>query len=213
MEAALELLLSLPSWLVYSGIGLGTALENVFPPVPSDTFVLVGAVLADRGSTLNAVVIVLSAWLCNVAGAMWVFSAARRKGPAAFRGRFGRRLLRRHQFAQVQKFYDKYGMAAVFVSRFLPVLRVIVPAFAGFTGISPVRTLVTVSVASLLWMTGMVIAGTLASQNVEPVVAALQRTNTSLLVVAGVLAAALAWWWFRTRRRSGGPRSGVRESS
>ena len=37
-----------PTETVYLLVGAGAAVENVFPPVPSDTFVVLGGVLASR---------------------------------------------------------------------------------------------------------------------------------------------------------------------
>jgi hypothetical protein len=49
IDAVLEWLADLPPVLIYLVIGIGAAVENVFPPVPADTFVLLGAFLAASG--------------------------------------------------------------------------------------------------------------------------------------------------------------------
>ena len=38
--------MNLPPALIYIAIGVGAAVENIVPPVPADTFVLLGAFLA-----------------------------------------------------------------------------------------------------------------------------------------------------------------------
>ena len=194
----IELLVEFPPVGAYAIIAVGSALENVFPPVPSDTFVVLGAVLADRGG-LTPVTVLLVAWIANVSGAMFVYGVARRHGPAFFTDGWGRRVLRPHQFDRVSRFYARYGLWAIFFSRFLPVLRVVIPTVAGFAHLGWVRTLIPVAVASLCWYAVVLYLGILASQNVGRVLELLGNTNTGLLLVAGVVVAVIAIWWWRTR--------------
>lgn len=199
VQPLLDLLLGIPELVAYGVIALGSALENIFPPVPSDTFVVLGAVLADRGS-LQPVGVLVSAWLANVAGAMWVFGLARRHGRAIFRTRWGRRLLRPHQLERMARFYERHGLWAIFLSRCLPVLRVIVPTFAGFTGLGTLRAFVPLVSASLLWNALMLWAGLLASRNLGALMDLLGRVNTWLLVVAAAVFGLVLGWWVRSRR-------------
>ncbi|MFV1985825.1 MAG: DedA family protein [Gemmatimonadota bacterium] len=194
----IELLAGFPPIAAYAIVAAGSALENVFPPVPSDTFVLLGAVLTDRGN-LAPVTVLLVAWLSNVAGAMFVYIAARRHGPAFFAEGWGRWILRPSQFNRVARFYARYGLLAVFLSRFLPVLRVVIPTFAGFAEFGWFKTLAPIAIASIIWYSIVLYLGILASQNVGVVVDVLGDTNTWLVAVAGLVSAAIAVWWYRTR--------------
>ena len=198
-QAILDFLLGIPEVIAYAIIAIGSALENIFPPVPSDTFVILGAVLADRGS-LAPVGVLVSAWAANSAGAMCVFGLARRHGPAIFRTRWGRRLLRPHQLDRMSRFYERHGLWAIFFSRCLPVLRVIVPTFAGFAGLGSVRALVPIVTASLFWNAVMVAGGILASRNVARLLELLGRVNAWLFVVAAAALGLALGWWIRSRR-------------
>ena len=73
-------------------IGVLAALENVFPVVPADSTVALGAFLAGRG-TLHAGVVFGLTWSANVAGGAAVYWLARRYGRDFFKRRAGRRLL------------------------------------------------------------------------------------------------------------------------
>ena len=183
----IDLLAAIPPVGAYALIAAGAALENLFPPVPSDTFVVLGAVLSDRGN-LVPLTVLLVAWISNVAGAMMVYVAARRYGPAFFTRRLGRWVLRPSQFNRVSKFYGRYGLPAIFFSRFLPVLRVVIPTFAGFAEFGWFRTLLPIAVASALWYALVLYLGIFASQNLEVV-----------LAVAGLVSVAIGLWWWRTR--------------
>jgi membrane protein DedA with SNARE-associated domain len=194
----IELLASLPPIGAYAIIAAGSALENLFPPIPSDTFVVLGAVLSDRGN-LVPLTVLLVAWVSNVAGAMFVYVAARRHGPAFFAEGWGRWVLRPSQLNRVSRFYARYGLLAVFFSRFLPVLRVVIPTFAGFAEFGWFRTLAPIAIASIIWYSIVLYLGILASRNVGVVVDVLGSTNTWLVAIAALVFAAIAVWWYRTR--------------
>ena len=196
---ALDFLLELPRVVVYARIAVGSALENVFPPVPSDTFVILGAVLTEYG-TLRPVPILASAWIANVIGAMCVYGVARQRGPELFEGGWGRRLLSPHQFNRISQFYDRYGLWAIFFSRFLPILRVVIPTFSGFTGLGIVRTMVPVAVASFLWNATLLVVGIAAARNVARVFDYFRTVNGWLVAVTVVIALAVAYWWMASRR-------------
>ncbi|MDH3733055.1 MAG: DedA family protein [Gemmatimonadota bacterium] len=195
----IDLLVAVPPVGAYAIIAAGAALENLFPPIPSDTFVVLGAVLSDRGNLVPLTVLIV-AWVANVAGAMFVYVSARRYGPAFFTRGWGRWVLRPSQFNRVSKFYRRYGLPAIFFSRFLPVLRVVIPTFAGFAEFGWFRTLLPIAVASALWYAVVLYFGILASQNVSVVLDLLGSTNGLLIAIAGVVSIVIGVWWFRTRR-------------
>lgn len=199
VQGLVDFFYGLPPIVVYGVIALGSAFENIFPPVPSDTFVILGAVLSDRG-TLQPAGVLLSAWIANVIGAMIVFRIAERRGPAFFQSGWGHRLLRPHQFERVAHFYDRHGLWAIFFSRFLPVLRVVIPTFAGFTHLGFVRTLIPVATASLLSNLAMLAAGIFASRNVGRLLDLLGQANAWLLAAAGLAFGGIIYWWVRSRR-------------
>lgn len=198
LERILSALASLPVASVYLLIGAGAALENIFPPVPSDTFVIVGGVLADRGLVEGDLVVGV-AWVANVVLAGLVYVAARRYGRAVFDTRWGHWLLRPHQLERLSGFYDRYGTTTIFVSRFVPVFRVLVPVFAGISGLGLWRTLLPLGIASGLWYGAMFELGVLASRNIPRLMGWVEGMNRSLLIAAIVAGALVVGWWWRTR--------------
>lgn len=201
LERVLSALASLPVATAYLVIAAGAAAENLFPPVPSDTFVIVGGVLADRG-VLDGTLVVVVAWGANVLMAGLVYLAAHRYGRAVFDTRWGRWLLRPHQLERLAGFYDRWGTPTIFVSRFVPVFRVLVPVFAGISGLGFWRTLLPLGAASAMWYAAMLWLGVFASRNVPRLVGWVEGLNRGLLAAAVVAMAAAAWWWWRTRHHA-----------
>lgn len=203
MQELLDWLVSalgvVPTETVYLLVAAGTAVENVFPPVPSDTFVVLGGVLADRG-ILDWRIVLAVAWVSNIAMGCFVYLMGRRYGRAIFDTGWGQWLLRPHQLERLSDFYDRYGGLTILVSRFFPVFRVLVPAFAGISRLSFWRTAIPLGAASALWYGVLVWAGIVASRNVPRLVRWFETANTGLLAGAAVLFLAVGAWWWNTRR-------------
>jgi membrane protein DedA with SNARE-associated domain len=149
MHSILDWLSSLPAPALYGVMCFAAAIENVFPPLPSDTVVAFGAFLAARGSgtVLGAFV---ATWTGNLAGASLMYGAGRRYGA----GKIEARILKGDAASaeeRVRRMYDHYGMPALFLSRFLPGIRAIVPPFAGALRLPFVTSMVTMGVASGIW--------------------------------------------------------------
>jgi membrane protein DedA with SNARE-associated domain/uncharacterized tellurite resistance protein B-like protein len=143
-------LAGLPPAAVYVVLALLAAVENVLPPVPSDAAVALGAFLTNRGLT-TPVGVFLVTWSANLAGAAGVYYASKRYGRRLFATRTGRRLLAPRSLAIIEREYLRFGVAGIFVSRFLPGLRAVVPPFAGLVGLSPARTFIPMALASAIW--------------------------------------------------------------
>lgn len=199
MGSLLNALAALPPLLMYVAIAAGAAVENVFPPVPADTFVLIGAFLGAAGRA-DLWIVFFATWLANVASAMGVYAVAWHFGESFFNTRVGHLLLNPRQLQQIGGFYRRFGLAAIFVSRFLPAFRAMVPVFAGVTRVPVQRVLPPLAIASGLWYGALIWLGGLAGHNWRAILAFFERASTLLLVVAAALLAAFLWWWLHSRR-------------
>ena len=165
------------------------ALENIFPPVPADTVVALGAFLAGRG-TLNAWAVFGLTWGSNVATAACVYGLARRHGRTFFQGPIGRKLLPEHVLAHLENAYRRHGTYGMFLSRLLPVWRAVVPPFAGIAGLSPARAIIPIALASGLWYGALTVLVVRLGTNFDIVLTQLGRVNRALGIAGLVLLAA-----------------------
>jgi len=199
LERLLDALASLPLVPTYLVLMALSALENVFPPVPADTAVALGAFLARRGE-VSVVPLAALCWAANVASAAAMYGVGRRHGRGFFRDGWGRRLMRPEVFYGLEEAYGRWGTAGIFLSRFLPGLRAAVAPFAGVAGLSAARTLVPAAAASAIWYAFLAFAGYQVAENWEAVKALVAETNRALGIAAVVLAA-VAFVWLRRRSR------------
>ena len=199
----LQQVLALPPTLVYLLIAALAALENVFPPVPADTAVALGAFLATAGGQISVWAVFGVTWVANISAATGVYVGARTVGRAFFRTRLGQRLVKPTAMQRIERLHDRYGAWGIFFSRFIPAVRAVVPPFAGLAGLDVVRAVVPMAVASAIWYGAIAwIAATLLEriEDVYAFVTGLQHAGLILgaLLMIGIVGV-LVW---RRRRRA-----------
>jgi len=203
MNVVLDFLASQGPVLLYLLLGAGSALENLFPPIPADTFVLLGAFLA-AGGRADAWTVFFVTWVANTGTALLVYWTGLRFGRPFFQVGMGRHLLNPAQLRRLGDFYRKWGLPAIFFARFLPGLRAMVPVFAGVTHLKFRTVAFPVLVASGIWHGALVWFGATAGRNLPVILSWLGGANRTLLAFAGLAVLVAAIWWLRTRREGKG---------
>jgi len=200
-ERFLEWVSGLSSPAVYAILVLLSAVENVFPPVPADVAVLVGAFLSHHGLT-SAPLVGVSCWLANTASSAGMYFYARAHGRRFFQEGWPRRFMPPQTLRALEQAYERHGAYGIFLSRFLPGIRAGVTPFAGVVGLSPLRALVPSAAASAVWYAFLVAAGAVLGQNLEAAKGLLSSADRVLgLLSAVALMLAAVWLWRHHRRR------------
>jgi membrane-associated protein len=103
----------------------------VTPILPGDSLLFATGALAavDTSATLSAPVLIVSLGIAAVLGNTVNYSVGRFIGPAAFSGRY--RLLKVEYLRRTEGFFLQYGAMAIFLSRFMPIIRTFMPFVAG----------------------------------------------------------------------------------
>jgi membrane protein DedA with SNARE-associated domain/uncharacterized tellurite resistance protein B-like protein len=204
MERFVEWLTGLSPLTVYGITGVSTLLENVFPPVPSDVIAALGGFLSQR-SAVDPVTVFLVAWLANLAGAVAVYLVARRFGRRFVGSPLGQRLLPAEAIIAMEREYLRFGIAGIFLSRFLPGFRSFVAPFVGLVNLAPLRALLPMALASAIWYAGIVWVGARLGEEWDTIRRFIGTLNTTLAGVGLLLAVLLGLWIWR-RSREAGPR-------
>lgn len=199
MTELLDWLGALPAPLLYLAIAVAAFAENVFPPLPADTAIALGAFVAARGEAS-----VIGAWAAtmvgNLGGALLMYVLGRRLG-APWLTRKLPMLGGPDAAERVRQQYARHGLWALSVSRFIPAVRAVVPPLAGALGIGVGRAMVAMSLASALWYGLITWFAFTIGANVDALLATVAHSQRLLAVVAiGIVATALVVWWMRQRR-------------
>jgi len=194
-------LTNVPLTVLYLLMAAFAAVENVFPPVPADTVVALGSWLAARGQG-SAFWAFFATWLGNVAGAGAMYALGRRHGTAWLHRRFPALADEKNE-RRLRELHGRYGAASLVLSRFIPGVRAIVPPFAGALRMSPVTTMLALSLASAVWYGLVSYLAFKAGADWESLMARVSRVGRLTAVGAAALVAlAVLIWWVRRRRRA-----------
>src|SRR5437764_1814228 len=201
MSAGLLAWLShIPLGALYLIMALFAAVENVFPPVPADTVVALGSWLAARGqgSPLWAF---LATWIGNIVGAAGMYYVGRRHGTAWIERRFPSIADEKNE-RRMRELHGRYGAASLFLSRFIPGVRALVPPFAGALRLPPLTSLASIALASGIWYGLVPYLAFRPGADWGALTARIARFGRWSALAAGVLVAVGALVWFMRRRRS-----------
>ena len=201
MQDLLNWLGTLPEYLLYGAILVAAFAENIFPPLPADTVVALGAFVAARGNG-SAVGAWTATMIGNVGGAMLMYVLGRRFGMPWLTRRFPRMFTAESSERMADRF-RRGGVVAIAVSRFLPGVRALVPPVAGAIGIGAVRTGIAMTVASGAWYAAVCWFAFRAGANAEALLARIAgQQKTVGLVAAAIVVLAVVVFLMRRRKHA-----------
>lgn len=132
-----QLMASFGHWIYIGLFGLifiETGLV-VFPFLPGDSMLfLSGSLAAMSGSGLNIGLLIVMLILAAILGDGCNFELGKRYGHRLLNNRLLKRLFKPSRLQTAEQFFEKHGPAAIFLGRFVPVVRTLVPFTAGMTG-------------------------------------------------------------------------------
>ncbi|MFI7282024.1 VTT domain-containing protein [Micromonospora chersina] len=181
------------------GAGLAVALENLFPPIPSEVILPLAGFTASQGRMSLAGAI---AWttLGSVLGALALYYVGAALGRDRMRALAGRLpLVKLEDVDRTEAWFLRHGVKAVFFGRMIPIFRSLISIPAGVERMPVPVFLLYTSLGSLIWNSAFVLAGYLLGENwhvVEAYVGTLQ--NVVIVVCVG----AVGWFVVSRVRRA-----------
>lgn len=163
--------------------------------VPGETATIVGGMVAGQGQ-IDLILLIAIAWSMAIAGDMVSFALGHRLG-REFLVKHGPRVqITEARIEQVEGFYDRHGGKAVFLGRFVGLVRAVSPFLAASSGM-PVRRFLPYDVlAAGIMSTVFCLLGFLFWHSLDKVLAIAKRGTLALattIVVVGVVVAVVRW--------------------
>ena len=172
-------------------------LESACVPVPSEAIMPFAGFAVSEGR-MSLASITAAGVLGNVVGS-WLAYWAGRYGGRPFIDRYGRYvLLRRHHVELAERWFERYGTAAVFFSRVLPIVRTFISLPAGVARMPFWRFTLYTAVGCVPWVLMLGWLGVRLGERWEDVRPYLHYADYA---VAAGLAGLLAWALWRRRAR------------
>jgi membrane protein DedA with SNARE-associated domain len=181
----------------YLGIALLMALENVFPPVPSELIMPFAGYVAARGD-LHIAGVVAAGAAGSLAGTLpWYFLGRRvgRERLTRWVGAHGRWFtVTPGELEKAEQWFERRGGWALLAGRLVPAVRSVVSMPAGIERMSLAKMLAWSAAGTLLWSGALAALGFALESRYERIAPWIDRASTA--VVCGLV----AWYVWRVAR-------------
>ncbi len=189
-------LISLVATWGYIAIFVTMAGESAGLPLSSEIVVPLGGALASQGK-LNFVLVVLVSSAANVTGSLIAFYLTRRYGERVVLSRAGRWAgLSRGHLRLANRFFDRFGLWAVFLGRWVPIVRTYISFPAGLSRIGYTTFTLATMAGAIPWNLALAYAGLKLGQHYATVAATLGPFAIPI-AIGVVILLGVAWWFGR----------------
>ncbi|AWS42990.1 DedA family protein [Streptosporangium sp. 'caverna'] len=171
------------------GAGLAIALENLFPPLPSEVILPLAGFTASKGS-MSLFDAVLWTTLGSVIGALVLYGLGALLGRdrvVAIAAKLP--LVKVSDIEKTEAWFAKHGRKTVFFGRMIPIFRSLISIPAGVERMPIMTFTLLTTLGSLIWNTAFVMAGYLLGENwslVENYMGIVSKVVLGIVVLAVV---------------------------
>lgn len=200
-----ELIITLMEQYGYPGIFLLIAVENIFPPIPSEIILPFGGFLTTY-TKLTVPGVIFFATLGSLAGALVLYGVGRILNEERLRklvsGPVGRILcLKAEDVEKADRWFLTKGKKTVFFCRCIPIVRSLISIPAGMSQMPMGIFLIYTIVGTIIWNTLLVSLGALLGVSWEKLAWLVGEYSNIMLIVLTISAVSGIIWFYRTRER------------
>ena len=180
----------------YFAVALLMAMENACIPVPSELILgFAGYLISAERMTFTGAMI--AGMIGGMAGSIFAYVVGA-TGGRKFVDKYGKYFfIKKSHVDLAQKWFDKYGIRAVFFSRMLPVVRTFISLPAGFARVNFKQFLFYTFAGSLPWTALILYAGVLLGDNWEYLLEIGHEFSLAFIVVSVII---IAWLYLKRRK-------------
>lgn len=189
----------------YWGILLMIAVENLFPPIPSEVILTFGGFMTtNTGMTVPGVIAFATAG--SVGGAVILYGIGLLIDVERLErivDRYGHILrIKREDIRRADAWFDNYGYWTVLFCRMVPLVRSLISIPAGMSNMRFGLFLLFTTIGTLAWNTILVLIGAALGDSWEQVLYYMDIYSNIVYVVLAIGAIALVALYIRKRRKS-----------
>lgn len=191
----------------YAAIIVLIAVENIFPPIPSEVILTFGGFMT-AGTDMTITGVIIASTLGSAGGAVVLYyigsilGAERMKRIVVKYGSWLR--VTTDDVDKSYSWFNKYGPWTVFFCRFIPLIRSLISIPAGMSKMSMPKFLVLTTIGTFIWNTVLVNLGASVGENWGDIVAVMDvYSNIAYAAIAALSIAFLIWFfYFRLKKKA-----------
>ncbi|QNQ82380.1 DedA family protein [Lactobacillus sp. PV037] len=187
----------------YLALLLLIAIENIFPPIPSEIILTLSGFLSTKTS-LNLAGIIIFSTLGSLIGAIILFSISRNLTLTRLEKILNTKFCKLLGFKQedAQKaisWFEKYGIGAIFYGRCIPIVRSLISIPAGIARVGWGKFILLTTAGSLIWNTILILLGYYTGQNWAVVVKIFDDYTLIIAFIILLILIYLLYKWYKAR--------------
>lgn len=190
--------------LGYIGVFFMMALENIFPPIPSEIVLPFGGILTTT-TNLSVVGVIVAATVGSVLGAVILFGIGLLldvKQLEKIIHRYGPMLrLKKQDIQRADAWFDKYGYWTVFICRMVPLVRSLISIPAGMSNMNFVMFLFLTVAGTLFWNTLLILIGVQLGESWTDILSFMELYSTVIYICIGVGIGIIVYLYIKRRRQ------------
>lgn len=201
-----EFILTIMNQFGYLGVFLLIAIENIFPPIPSEVVLLFGGFMTTQTKLTISLMIVFST-LGSIIGAIILYYLGKILNKERLKkivaGKVGKILrLKTTDIDKADHWFDTKGNKTVFFCRFIPIVRSLISIPAGMSEMAMGKFLLYTTVGSVIWNSVLIIVGSRVGKNWPAIVNTFHRYSHVVVIILFILFVIfLCWFYGRGKRK------------
>ena len=205
-------MIQLESWITdlmnefgYWGVLFLIALENVFPPIPSEVILTFGGFMTQQPDlNLTVVGVITVSTVGSVSGAVILYFVGRLLDVSRLEkiiDRYGHILrLTREDIYKADAWFDKYGIWTVLFCRLIPLIRSLISVPAGMSNMNFPLFIIFTTIGTVVWNTILVTLGASVGENWHEIVKYMDVFSNVIYVLLALLFILCVIWYIRKRK-------------
>lgn len=199
-----EFVMSFMNHFGYFGVFLLVAIENIFPPIPSEVILLFGGFVTTY-TKLNIILMTLFATLGSLVGAILLYYIGKifnyEKLQKLVSGKIGRILhLKKDDITRADKWFNQNGNITVFFCRFIPLVRSFISIPAGMNKMNIVKFIIYTTIGSLIWNFVLILLGAKTKENWTSILKLLNTYSIFIVIILLLLLILITIYFYKKRK-------------
>ena len=206
-----EFLIEMMNQFGYFGVCFLIALENVFPPIPSEVILLFGGFMTTY-TKLNIVLMILFSTIGSIIGAIILYFIGKILNKERLikivTSKYGKLLrVKPKDLESADKWFDTKGNITVLFCRFVPIVRSLISIPAGMSEMPMFKFLVYTTIGSAVWNTALVCVGAFAGDKKDAILAFIDSASHIILIILIILVIGFIIWFYHRKNKKAKSRS------
>ncbi len=182
-----EMILSIMEQFGYFGVFFLIAIENIFPPIPSEVILLFGGFMTTF-TRLSIVGVIIASTLGSLVGAIALYYIGKILNKERLKkivsGKIGKILhLKESDIEKADYWFDTKGNKTVFFCRFIPIVRSLISIPAGMSEMVMSKFIIYTISGSLIWNSILTIIGVKVGDNWESILGVFDKFSHDVLII------------------------------